>query len=117
MIDAASFRTDSSFLFLEDAHQPMHVGSVLVFEGSMDFESFRQTMASRVHLVPRLRQRLAMVPFGIGKPYWVDDPAFNLDGHSAARRASEPREAGKSSGDSPRESSACRSTGAGRFGR
>ena len=72
---------DSSFLFLEDAHQPMHVGSVLVFEGSMDFGSFRQTMASRVHLVPRLRQRLAMVPFGIGKPYWVDDPAFNLEMH------------------------------------
>ena len=59
----------------------MHVGSVLVFEGSMNFESFRETMASRVHLVPRLRQRLAMVPFGIGKPYWVDDPAFNLDMH------------------------------------
>jgi WS/DGAT/MGAT family acyltransferase len=72
---------DSSFLYLEDAHQPMHVGSVLVFEGSMDFQSFRQTMASRVHLVPRLRQRLAMVPFGIGKPYWVQDPAFNLDMH------------------------------------
>ncbi|RZV50175.1 MAG: wax ester/triacylglycerol synthase family O-acyltransferase, partial [Deltaproteobacteria bacterium] len=52
-----------------------------VFEGSMDFESFRQTMASRVHLVPRLRQRLAMVPFGIGKPYWVEDPEFNLDMH------------------------------------
>jgi WS/DGAT/MGAT family acyltransferase len=59
----------------------MHVGSVLVFEGSMDFEAFRRTMASRVHLVPRLRQRLAMVPFGIGKPYWVEDPAFNLDMH------------------------------------
>lgn len=72
---------DSSFLYLEDAHQPMHVGSVLVFEGSMDFESFRRTLASRIHLVPRLRQRLAMVPFGIGKPYWVEDPAFNLDMH------------------------------------
>jgi hypothetical protein len=72
---------DSSFLYLEDAHQPMHVGSVLVFEGSMNFEDFRETMASRVHLVPRLRQRLAMVPFGIGKPYWVEDPAFNLDMH------------------------------------
>jgi len=72
---------DSSFLYLEDAHQPMHVGSVLVFEGSMNFESFRETMASRVHLVPRLKQRLAMVPFGIGKPYWVEDPAFNLDMH------------------------------------
>jgi WS/DGAT/MGAT family acyltransferase len=72
---------DSSFLFLEDAHQPMHVGSVLVFEGSMNFESFRQTLASRIHLIPRLRQRLVMVPFGIGKPYWVEDPGFNLDMH------------------------------------
>lgn len=59
----------------------MHVGSVLVFEGSMNFDAFRETMASRVHLVPRLRQRLVMVPFGIGKPYWVEDPAFNLDMH------------------------------------
>ncbi len=72
---------DSSFLYLEDAHQPMHVGSVLVFEGSMDFASFRQTMATRVHLVPRLVQRLVMVPFGIGKPYWIEDPAFNLEMH------------------------------------
>jgi WS/DGAT/MGAT family acyltransferase len=72
---------DSSFLYLEDPHQPMHVGSVLVFEGSMDFESFRATLASRVHLVPRLRHRLVMVPFGIGKPYWVDDPDFNMDMH------------------------------------
>ena len=72
---------DSSFLYLEDSHQPMHVGSVLVFEGSMNFEGFRETMASRVHLVPRLKQRLVMVPLGIGKPYWVEDPAFNLDMH------------------------------------
>jgi WS/DGAT/MGAT family acyltransferase len=72
---------DSSFLFLEDSHQPMHVGSVLVFEGSMNFAAFRETLEARVHLVPRLRQRLAMVPFGIGKPYWIDDPAFNLDMH------------------------------------
>ena len=72
---------DSSFLYLEDAHQPMHVGSVMVFEGSMNFESFRETMASRVPLVPRLRRRLVTVPFGIGKPYWVEDPAFNLDMH------------------------------------
>ena len=72
---------DSSFLFLEDSHQPMHVGSVLVFEGSMTFDAFHETLATRVHLVPRLRQRLAMVPLGIGKPYWVEDPAFNLDMH------------------------------------
>lgn len=72
---------DSSFLYMETDHGPMHVGSVLVFEGSMEFEDFRRVMASRIHLIPRLRQRLVMVALGIGKPYWVDDPEFDLDMH------------------------------------
>lgn len=72
---------DASFLYLEDAHTPMHVGSVLVFEGSMKFDDFRDTLASRVHLVPKLRQRLVMVPLGLGKPYWAADPDFNINMH------------------------------------
>ena len=72
---------DSSFLFLEAPNQPMHVGSVLVFEGSMEFDDFRHTMAARVHMVPRMQERLVMVPFGIGKPYWAEDPDFNIDMH------------------------------------
>lgn len=66
---------------METDHGPMHVGSVLVFDGSMRFEDFRRVMASRIHLVPRLRQRLVMVPLGIGKPYWVDDPDFDIEMH------------------------------------
>ena len=72
---------DASFLYMEDVHTPMHVGGVAVFEGSMEFEDFRGMLASRIHLVPRLRQRLVMVPLGLGKPYWIDDPDFNLDRH------------------------------------
>lgn len=72
---------DSSFLFLETPRQPMHVGSVLVFEGSIRFDDFREMMRARLHLVPRMRDRLVMVPFGIGKPYWAEDPDFNLDMH------------------------------------
>lgn len=72
---------DSSFLVTEGPRQPMHVGGVMVFEGSMRFDAFRDTIASRVHLVPRLQQRLVMVPFGIGKPFWVEDPEFDLDTH------------------------------------
>ena len=72
---------DSSFLFLEAPNQPMHVGSVLVFEGSMGFGDFRDMMAARVHMVPRMQERLVMVPFGIGKPYWAEDPDFNIDMH------------------------------------
>ena len=38
-------------------------------------------MSGRLHLVPRYRQRLAVVPLGQGRPVWVDDPHFNLRYH------------------------------------
>ncbi|MGB3049643.1 MAG: wax ester/triacylglycerol synthase family O-acyltransferase [Polyangiales bacterium] len=72
---------DASFLYMEDPRTPMHVGSVLVFDGTMQFEDFRSMLKSRIHLVPRMQQRLVMVPLGLGKPYWIDDPDFNLDRH------------------------------------
>ena len=72
---------DSSFLYLEDAHQPMHVGSVLVFEGSMNFEDFRETMASRVHLVPVYANGSRWCHSGSASPIGWEDPAFNLDMH------------------------------------
>jgi diacylglycerol O-acyltransferase len=70
---------DSAFLHLEDhgsAH--MHVASVMVFEGKAPpYEEFVEHILSRLHLVPRYRQRLAFVPFGQGRPVWTDDPHFN----------------------------------------
>ncbi|HEX3042069.1 MAG TPA: wax ester/triacylglycerol synthase family O-acyltransferase, partial [Solirubrobacterales bacterium] len=44
-------------------------------------EEFRDHIASRLHLVPRFRQKLRNVPFGQGRPVWVDDPHLNLDYH------------------------------------
>lgn len=72
---------DASFLYLENPRVPMHVGGVLVFEGSMKFDDFRKTIADRIHLVPRMRQRLVTVALNIGNPYWVDDPEFDIDLH------------------------------------
>jgi diacylglycerol O-acyltransferase len=70
---------DSAFLHLEDhssAH--MHVASVMVFEGKAPkYEEFVEHILSRLHLVPRYRQKLAFVPFGQGRPVWADDPHFN----------------------------------------
>jgi diacylglycerol O-acyltransferase / wax synthase len=70
---------DTAFLHLEDdstAH--MHVASVMVFEGVAPTpRELIDHVLSRLHLVPRYRQRLAYVPLGQGRPLWADDPHFN----------------------------------------
>jgi diacylglycerol O-acyltransferase / wax synthase len=73
---------DSSFLHLERGGAHMHVAGCAVFEGSApSHEELLEAIDSRLHLVPRYRQRLAFVPFGQGRPVWVDDPHFNLSYH------------------------------------
>jgi diacylglycerol O-acyltransferase / wax synthase len=73
---------DELFLHLEGPNTHMHVGGVAIFEGSPpDPRALVDTIGSRLHLVPRFRQRLAMVPYGLGRPVWVDDSHFNLDYH------------------------------------
>jgi diacylglycerol O-acyltransferase / wax synthase len=60
----------------------MHVASTTIFEGPPPSqEEFRDHIASRLHLVPRFRQKLRFVPFAQGRPVWVDDPHLNLDYH------------------------------------
>ncbi len=60
----------------------MHVASTILFEGSPPtHDEFRDHIESRLHLVPRFRQKLRFVPFGQGRPVWVDDPYLNLDYH------------------------------------
>src|SRR5919204_3808663 len=73
---------DASFLHLEDAVSHMHVAAVMIFEGEPPvYDEFVSFVESRLHLVPRYRQKLAWVPFGQGRPKWVDDPAFDVRFH------------------------------------
>ncbi|HWL84853.1 MAG TPA: wax ester/triacylglycerol synthase domain-containing protein, partial [Polyangiaceae bacterium] len=65
---------DASFLYLEDRTAHMHVGGVSVFEGpAPTYEELVTHIASRLHRIPRYRQRLAFVPLQLGRPAWVDD--------------------------------------------
>jgi WS/DGAT/MGAT family acyltransferase len=73
---------DSSFLHMERDGAHMHVASTAIFEGpAPSQEEFREHIRARLHLVPRFRQKLRFVPFGQGRPVWVDDPHLNLDYH------------------------------------
>ena len=82
---------DSSFLHLEDGPAHMHVASTTIFEGDApDIEDLREHISSRLHLVPRFRQKLKFVPYGQGRPLWIDDPQFNLEYHVRNTALPEP---------------------------
>ncbi len=67
---------------MERAGAHMHVASTIVFEGpAPSHEQFRDHIGSRLHLVPRFRQKLRWVPLDQGRPVWVDDPHLNLEYH------------------------------------
>jgi diacylglycerol O-acyltransferase len=73
---------DELFLHLEGPNTHMHVGGVTIFEGPPPgYEDVLEMVGSRLDMVPRFRQKLAMVPLGLGRPVWVDDMHFNLEYH------------------------------------
>ena len=87
---------DASFLHLEDTDRTvgMHIGSTAIFAGPPpDQATFARTVEARLPLAPRYRQRVEMVPLGIGRPVWVDDGDFSLDYH--LRRTALPAPGGE----------------------
>ena len=73
---------DVSFLTNESSSAHMHVGGVMIFEGPPPaYEDLLAHVRSRLHLVPRFRQKLAHPPIETGRPLWIDDPTFNLEYH------------------------------------
>ncbi len=73
---------DTSFLANERSNGHMAIGALLMCEGSAPSEDdFLLHIRSRVHLLPRLRQRLLYPPLGLGTPFWVDHPRFDIHQH------------------------------------
>lgn len=62
---------------------PMQVGAVLLLDGGghPDPELVLRALARRITAVPRLRQRLVPVPWGCGRPVWVDERDFAAGHH------------------------------------
>lgn len=73
---------DASFIAQERANTHMHIGGLVICEGpAPDFEAFLDHVRSRLHLVPRYRQRIVQPPYETGRWVWADDPAFNIEYH------------------------------------
>lgn len=94
---------DAQFLAMETHAVFGHVGSVCVLapapggqtggqtsgqtphsgpeEDAFTLEHLTRAIASRLPLVPLLRQRLVEVPLGLDHPYWIDDGSFDIEFH------------------------------------
>jgi WS/DGAT/MGAT family acyltransferase len=73
---------DASFLANEKGNGHMAIGAVLVCGGAPpSFEDFLAHVRSRLHLLPRFRQRVVDPPLRMGRPFWVDDPDFDVEAH------------------------------------
>ena len=88
---------DRSFLIYESPNSPMHVGAVQLYDGAalrgpaglIDLDRVLDYVASRLHLIPRYRQRVESAPID-GHPIWVDDIRFNIHYHVRHTRLPRP---------------------------
>lgn len=86
---------DSAFLYLETDRSPMHIGGVAIIEptapdGPFTLERLKDLLRSRLHTSRAFTQKLADVPLNLGRPYWVEDPDFDLDAHVERTQLPEP---------------------------
>jgi diacylglycerol O-acyltransferase / wax synthase len=89
---------DESFLHLERADTPMHVGAVVVLEGDPFYgpdgrfrlDDVRALVRSRLATLPRFRRTVVAAPLGAGRPIWVDDPDFDVARHVGLTALPEP---------------------------
>jgi WS/DGAT/MGAT family acyltransferase len=84
---------DVSNLRIERHGLPMNVAALAIVEGhvlldasgQLAVDAIRVRIEQRLHLAPRLRQRLYRPGFGFGAPVWVDDASFDISRHVRTR--------------------------------
>ncbi|HUR78353.1 MAG TPA: wax ester/triacylglycerol synthase family O-acyltransferase [Acidimicrobiales bacterium] len=77
---------DATFLYVETDKQFGHVSGLSILRRPDEpdyspYDSWRSSIAARLHLLEPLRRRLVEVPFGLDHPFWIEDPDFDLEYH------------------------------------
>ena len=71
--------TDNSFLVSERKNVYTHVASLCIYDvstapgGKVRYKDILKHFEERMHVNPIFRSRLAEVPFGLDRPYWVEE--------------------------------------------
>ncbi|MEO0368605.1 MAG: wax ester/triacylglycerol synthase family O-acyltransferase [Pseudomonadota bacterium] len=78
---------DASFLYLETANSPMHIGGLTIYDpstapgGAVGFKQIMENTLRRADRVDTLNNVLVEVPLGLDHPYWRSDGPFDPEFH------------------------------------
>ena len=79
--------TDSLFLHLERGNAYNHVAALAIYDpsgapgGKVRFKQILAHFAAHLDDDPIFRRRLALVPFGLDRPYWIETDDVDLEFH------------------------------------
>lgn len=76
--------SDASFFSLENSATPMYVSSLAILRkprSGLTYESLLETVEARLPQIPRYRQKVREVSFGLARPVWIDDREFDITYH------------------------------------
>ncbi|MFZ3303222.1 MAG: wax ester/triacylglycerol synthase family O-acyltransferase [Mycobacterium sp.] len=79
--------TDDMMLRAEGPATPLQIQMLLIYDpstapnGKVTFKGILEELDARLHLADVFRRRLTGLPGGFDRPYWVDDPNFDLEYH------------------------------------
>ncbi|MEV6874576.1 wax ester/triacylglycerol synthase family O-acyltransferase [Amycolatopsis sp. NPDC051128] len=86
---------DAAFLEIEDEDpsSSLAIASIAIAEGPAPAQGeFVDAVRARLAGIPRYHQKVRTVPFDLGPPAWVDDPAFDAGAHFGRMALPEPHD-------------------------
>lgn len=78
---------DAGFVYNETPTTPMHISGLGIYDqstapgGRLGHKDIIKYVQDRIHIAPIFRYKFVEVPFGIDKPYWIEDPDFDIEFH------------------------------------
>lgn len=78
---------DAAFIEADTSHANANVSLLHIYDqstapgGTVRFKTLMKHIESRLERSPIFRRRLMRVPFGVDRPYWVDDAHFDIEYH------------------------------------
>src|SRR5205085_4761155 len=87
---------DAQFLAMESPTVYGHVSGLAIYDpstapgGEVTRKDMCRLVGERIHMLPPFRWRLVEVPLGLDRPYWIEDPNFDLDYHIQETSAPPP---------------------------